>query len=133
MATAMPAPSTREIAVGSLCPARAMAEKTAAGCAGLKLPYIFKTSYDKANRTAGQSYRGPGLAEGLKILKKIKADLKLPILTDVHSTDQVAPATEVADILQIPAFLSRQTDLLVAAGEAGRGGHIKTGQVRFPP
>ena len=148
----MPAPSTREIAVGSLrlgganglfliagpcvieseAHARGMAERLAALCAELKLPYIFKTSYDKANRTSGQSYRGPGLAEGLKILKKIKADLKLPILTDVHSTDQVAPATEVADILQIPAFLSRQTDLLVAAGKSGRVVNIKKGQFVSP-
>ena len=152
MAGAMPAPSTREIAVGSLrlgganglfliagpcvieseAHARGMAERLAALCAELKLPYIFKTSYDKANRTSGQSYRGPGLAEGLKILKKIKADLKLPILTDVHSTDQVAPATEVADILQIPAFLSRQTDLLVAAGKSGRVVNIKKGQFVSP-
>src|SRR3990167_5882845 len=152
MAGAMPAAQTREIAVGALklgaanglfliagpcvieseAHARAMAEKIAALCAELKLPYIFKTSYDKANRTSGQSYRGPGLAEGLKILKKIKADLKLPILTDVHSTDQVAPATEVADILQIPAFLSRQTGLLVAAGTSGRVVNIKKGQFVSP-
>jgi len=148
----MPAPSTREIAVGSLklgaanglfliagpcvieseAHTRAMAEKIAAVCADLKLPYIFKTSYDKANRTSGQSYRGPGLAEGLKILKKIKADLKLPILTDVHSPDQVGPAAEVADVLQIPAFLSRQTDLLVAAGKSGRVVNIKKGQFVSP-
>src|SRR3990172_7821189 len=152
MATAMPAPSTREIAVGSLrlgganglfliagpcvieseAHARGMAERLAALCAELKLPYIFKTSYDKANRTSGQSYRGPGLAEGLKILKKIKADLKLPILTDVHASDQVAPAAEVADVLQIPAFLSRQTDLLVAAGKSGRIVNIKKGQFVSP-
>src|SRR3990172_7310687 len=152
MATAMPAPSTREIAVGSLrlggahrlfliagpcvieseAHARAMAEKIAAVCAGLKLPYIFKTSYDKANRTSGQSYRGPGLAEGLKILKKIKSDLKLPILTDVHDVSHVGPAAEVADILQIPAFLSRQTDLLVAAGKSGRVVNIKKGQFLSP-
>jgi len=152
MATAMSASTTREIAVGSLklgaanglfliagpcvieseAHARAMAEKIAALCAGLKLPYIFKTSYDKANRTSGQSYRGPGLAEGLKILKKIKADLKLPILTDVHASDQVAPAAEVADVLQIPAFLSRQTDLLVAAGKSGRIVNIKKGQFVSP-
>ena len=148
----MSASTTREIAVGSLklgaanglfliagpcvieseAHARAMAEKIAALCAGLKLPYIFKTSYDKANRTSGQSYRGPGLAEGLKILKKIKADLKLPILTDVHASDQVAPAAEVADVLQIPAFLSRQTDLLVAAGKSGRIVNIKKGQFVSP-
>lgn len=152
MAGAMPAAQTREIAVGALklgganglfliagpcvieseAHARAMAEKIAALCAGLKLPYIFKTSYDKANRTSGESYRGPGLAEGLRILKKIKADLKLPILTDVHAPDQVGPAAEVADILQIPAFLSRQTDLLVAAGKSGRVVNIKKGQFVSP-
>jgi 2-dehydro-3-deoxyphosphooctonate aldolase (KDO 8-P synthase) len=148
----MPAPSTREIAVGSLrlgganglfliagpcvieseAHARSMAEKIAAVCAELKLPYIFKSSYDKANRTSGESYRGPGLADGLKILKKIKSDLKLPILTDVHAPDQVGPAAEVADILQIPAFLSRQTDLLVAAGKSGRVVNIKKGQFVSP-
>src|SRR3989337_2593790 len=152
MADAMPSALTREIAVGALklgaanglfliagpcvieseAHARAMAEKIAALCANLKLPYIFKTSYDKANRTSGQSYRGPGLAEGLKILKKIKDDLKLPILTDVHAPDQVGPAAEVADILQIPAFLSRQTDLLVAAGKSGRVVNIKKGQFVSP-
>jgi len=148
----MPVAQTREIAVGSLklgaanglfliagpcvieseAHARAMAERVAVVCADLKLPYIFKTSYDKANRTSGQSYRGPGLAEGLKVLRKIKTDLKLPILTDVHAPDQVGPAAEVADILQIPAFLSRQTDLLVAAGKSGRVVNIKKGQFVSP-
>lgn len=109
-----------------------MAERLAATCAELKVPYIFKTSYDKANRTSLGSYRGPGLAEGLKILRKIKDELKLPILTDVHEVAQVGPAAEVADILQIPAFLSRQTDLLVAAGHTGRGVNIKKGQFVSP-
>jgi len=112
--------------------ARAMAEHLAGLCAELKLPYIFKTSYDKANRTSGQSYRGPGLKEGLRILKRIKDELKLPILTDVHDTSQVGLAAEVADILQIPAFLSRQTDLLVAAGKSGRVVNIKKGQFVSP-
>jgi len=148
----MSSPATREIPVGPLrlggahglfliagpcvieseAHARALAEKIAALCTELKLPYIFKTSYDKANRTSGQSYRGPGLKEGLRILKRIKDELKLPILTDVHDTSQVGLAAEVADILQIPAFLSRQTDLLVAAGKSGRVVNIKKGQFVSP-
>lgn len=148
----MRAGSTREIAVGPLrlgggnglfliagpcvieseAHARGMAERIAAVCAALKLPYIFKTSYDKANRTSGGSYRGPGLREGLKVLAKIKNELKLPILTDVHEPGQVGAAAEVADILQIPAFLSRQTDLLVAAGKSGRVVNIKKGQFVSP-
>ncbi len=145
-------PVTREIVVGSLrlgganglfliagpcvieseAHARQMAERLAALCADLKLPFIFKTSYDKANRTSLSSYRGPGLKEGLRILSRIKDDLKLPILTDVHDLSQVAPAAEVADILQIPAFLSRQTDLLLAAGRSGRSVNIKKGQFVSP-
>src|SRR3989338_199785 len=152
MAGAKPAARTRENAVGALklgaasalfliagpcvieseAHARAMAEKIAALCANLKLPYIFKTSYAKANRTSGQSYRGPGRGEGLRILKKIKAALGLPILTDNHDPSHVAPAAEVVDILQIPAFLSRQTDLLVAAGKSGRVVNIKKGQFVSP-
>ena len=112
--------------------ARSMAERLAALCADLKLPYIFKTSYDKANRTSLSSYRGPGLTEGLRILRRIKDELKLPILTDVHELSQVGPAAEVADILQIPAFLSRQTDLLLAAGKSGRAVNIKKGQFVSP-
>jgi len=112
--------------------ARQMAEHLAAICAELKIPYIFKTSYDKANRTSIRSYRGPGLTEGLKILKKIGDELKVPILTDVHEVTHVAPAAEVVDALQIPAFLSRQTDLLVAAGKSGRVVNIKKGQFISP-
>ena len=112
--------------------ARSMAERIAAVCAELKLPYIFKSSYDKANRTSINSYRGPGVAEGLKILRRIKDDLRLPILTDVHEPAQVAAAAEVADVLQIPAFLCRQTDLLVAAGKSGRVVNIKKGQFLSP-
>jgi 2-dehydro-3-deoxyphosphooctonate aldolase (KDO 8-P synthase) len=92
------------------------------------VPLIFKASYDKANRTKGSSHRGPGVDEGLAILGEVKAKLELPILTDVHVPDQCAKAAEVADVLQIPAFLCRQTDLIRAAGETGRAVNIKKGQ-----
>jgi 2-dehydro-3-deoxyphosphooctonate aldolase (KDO 8-P synthase) len=97
-----------------------------------KIALVFKASYDKANRSSGQSYRGPGLMEGLRILAKIKRDLDLPILTDIHEASQAAPAAEVADVLQIPAFLARQTDLLVAAGKTGRVVNLKKGQFLSP-
>jgi len=97
-----------------------------------KVPLIFKASYDKANRSSEQSYRGPGLSEGLRILKKIKESLGLPILTDIHEISQAGPVSEVADVLQIPAFLSRQTDLLVAAGKTGRVVNLKKGQFLSP-
>jgi 2-dehydro-3-deoxyphosphooctonate aldolase (KDO 8-P synthase) len=96
------------------------------------VPVVFKASYDKANRTSLRSFRGPGLTEGLKVLAKVKARTGLPVLTDVHETSQVAPAAEVADILQIPAFLSRQTDLLVAAAHTGRVVNVKKGQFLAP-
>src|SRR5947199_10273279 len=95
--------------------ARTMAERISTVAAEVGVPYIFKASFDKANRSSVNSYRGPGLQEGLRILKKIKSDLNLPILTDIHEPSQAAPASEVVDILQIPAFLARQTDLLVDA------------------
>jgi 2-dehydro-3-deoxyphosphooctonate aldolase (KDO 8-P synthase) len=97
-----------------------------------RVPLIFKASYDKANRTSGRSFRGPGLAEGLRILAALKARLGVPILTDIHEASQAAPAAEVADVLQIPAFLSRQTDLLVAAAKTGRVVNIKKGQFLAP-
>lgn len=97
-----------------------------------EVPCIFKASYDKANRSSLKSYRGPGLAEGLRILQAIKKECKLPILTDVHEVSQVSPAAEVCDVLQIPAFLSRQTDLLVAAGKSGRVVNLKKGQFLSP-
>lgn len=93
---------------------------------------IFKASYDKANRTSVVSYRGPGLEEGLKILDKVKRETGLPVLSDVHEVSQVAAAAEVLDVIQIPAFLSRQTDLLVAAGRSGRVVNIKKGQFQAP-
>ena len=99
----------------------------------LNFPFIFKASYDKANRTSIRSFRGPGLKEGLKILKKIKDELHLPVLTDVHETADVGKVAEVVDVLQIPAFLCRQTDLVVAAALSGRAVNIKKGQFVAPP
>ena len=99
---------------------------------GLGLPVIFKASYDKANRTSIRSFRGPGIKEGLRILKKIKNELNVPVLTDVHETADVGRVAEVADVLQIPAFLSRQTDLVVAAALSGRPVNIKKGQFVSP-
>jgi 2-dehydro-3-deoxyphosphooctonate aldolase (KDO 8-P synthase) len=98
----------------------------------LGFPFIFKASYDKANRTSIRSFRGPGIKEGLRILKKIKDDLQLPVLTDVHEVADVAKVAEVVDILQIPAFLCRQTDLVVAAALSGRAVNIKKGQFVSP-
>src|SRR3989338_2571756 len=96
------------------------AEKISAVTLELKIPYVFKASYDKANRSSGKSFRGPGLKEGLKILARVKKEFDLPVLSDVHCQEEVKPAAEVLDILQIPAFLCRQTDLLLAAGHSGR-------------
>jgi 2-dehydro-3-deoxyphosphooctonate aldolase (KDO 8-P synthase) len=109
-----------------------MAEKLGAVAGELGVPYIFKASYDKANRSSVSSYRGPGLKNGLKILAKIKKKTGLAVLTDVHQASEVEAAAEVCDILQIPAFLSRQTDLLVAAGKSGRAVNIKKGQFLSP-
>ena len=143
---------TREIALGSLrlggtnplfliagpcvieseAHARKMAEQVARTAADAAMPFIFKASYDKANRSSAKAFRGPGLKEGLRILAKIKEDLKLPILTDIHDASQTAEAAEVCDVLQIPAFLSRQTDLLVAAAKTGRVVNVKKGQFLSP-
>lgn len=98
----------------------------------LRLPFIFKASYDKANRTSLRSFRGPGLERGLEILARIRAELQIPVLTDVHDVSQVDPAARVSDVIQIPAFLSRQTDLLVAAGRSGAVVNIKKGQFMSP-
>jgi 2-dehydro-3-deoxyphosphooctonate aldolase (KDO 8-P synthase) len=100
--------------------------------ARLSTPFVFKASYDKANRTSGHSFRGPGLDEGLRVLAAIKNRLGVPILTDIHEVAHAAPAADVADILQIPAFLCRQTDLLVAAAKTGRIVNIKKGQFLAP-
>lgn len=111
---------------------RMMAERVAKIAADAGVPLVFKASFDKANRSSMNAFRGPGLKEGLRILGKIKSDLKLPILTDIHEASQAAPVAEVADILQIPAFLARQTDLLVAAGKTGRVVNAKKPQFVSP-
>jgi 2-dehydro-3-deoxyphosphooctonate aldolase (KDO 8-P synthase) len=98
----------------------------------LEFPFIFKASYDKANRTSIRSFRGPGIKEGLRILKKIKDEVQLPLLTDVHEVADVARVADVVDVLQIPAFLCRQTDLVVAAALSGRAVNIKKGQFVSP-
>jgi 2-dehydro-3-deoxyphosphooctonate aldolase (KDO 8-P synthase) len=112
--------------------ARKMAEAVAKITSDAGIPYIFKASYDKANRSSAKSFRGPGPKEGLSILAKIKSDLKLPVLTDIHEREQAAPAAEVVDILQIPAFLSRQTDLLEAAAKTNRIVNVKKAQFLSP-
>ena len=112
--------------------ARMTAEQIATIASDAGVPYVFKASYDKANRSSVNSFRGPGLKEGLRILSKIKADLNLPVLTDIHEAAHAAPAAEVVDILQIPAFLARQTDLLVAAGKTGRVINLKKPQFVSP-
>lgn len=96
------------------------------------IPFIFKSSYDKANRTSVASYRGPGIKKGLAILKKVKDELDLPILTDVHSVEDVKTAARVVDIIQIPAFLCRQTDIVLAAARTGKVVNIKKGQFLAP-
>lgn len=94
---------------------------------------IFKASFDKANRTSGRSYRGPGLSTGVEWLARVKQEVGVPILTDIHEPEQACPVAEVADVLQIPAFLCRQTDLIVAAGQTGRAVNLKKGQFMAPP
>jgi 2-dehydro-3-deoxyphosphooctonate aldolase (KDO 8-P synthase) len=143
---------TREIALGSLrlgggnplfliagpcvieseAHARMMAEKIAKIASDAGVPYIFKASYDKANRSSVKAFRGPGPAEGLRILGEIKSEMKLPVLTDIHDASQAAAAAEVCDVLQIPAFLARQTDLLMAAGKTGRIINVKKAQFLSP-
>jgi 2-dehydro-3-deoxyphosphooctonate aldolase (KDO 8-P synthase) len=112
--------------------ATGMAERLAKITADLGIPYIFKASYDKANRSSLSSYRGPGLHTGLRILQSIKKNVGVPVLTDVHDVSQVTPVAEVCDILQIPAFLCRQTDLLEAVGRSGRIANLKKGQFLSP-
>jgi 2-dehydro-3-deoxyphosphooctonate aldolase (KDO 8-P synthase) len=109
-----------------------MAEAIASIARARKLPYIFKASYDKANRTSIRSFRGPGLEEGLRILRKIGETVKVPVLTDVHQAADVPRVAEAVDVLQIPAFLCRQTDLLIAAGKSGCAVNIKKGQFVSP-
>jgi 2-dehydro-3-deoxyphosphooctonate aldolase (KDO 8-P synthase) len=101
-------------------------------CDRLGLSYIFKASFDKANRSSNSSFRGPGLTDGLVVLERIKHELGVRVLTDVHETAQVPIAARVVDILQVPAFLARQTDLLVACGQSGRAVNVKKGQFMSP-
>lgn len=114
----------------SLC--LSVAEHLATICGELGIPYIFKASFDKANRTSANSFRGHGLDQGLKVLSKVKEEMAVPVLTDVHETEQVQRVAEVVDVLQIPAFLCRQTDLLVECGKWGQAVNIKKGQF-LPP
>jgi len=109
-----------------------MAERLVKIAEAAKVPLVFKASYDKANRSSLKSYRGPGLHAGLEILRKIKARFGVPLLTDIHEPSQAAAASEVCDVLQVPAFLSRQTDLLIAAGRTGRVVNLKKGQFLSP-
>jgi 2-dehydro-3-deoxyphosphooctonate aldolase (KDO 8-P synthase) len=109
-----------------------MAEVIKGVTRSLNVPFIFKASYDKANRTSMRSFRGPGLTEGLRILKKVKDEVHVPVLTDVHETADVPKVAEIADVLQIPAFLCRQTDLIIAAAMSERAVNIKKGQFVSP-
>ena len=98
----------------------------------IELPIIFKSSFDKANRTSIKSFRGPGIEEGIKILSDVKAETELPVITDIHNADQAKVVAEVVDVIQIPAFLSRQTDILIAASNTGKPVNIKKGQFLAP-
>jgi 2-dehydro-3-deoxyphosphooctonate aldolase (KDO 8-P synthase) len=109
-----------------------IARRLVAICQSVGVPLIFKASFDKANRTSVTSYRGPGLAEGMKTFARIKDETGLPVTTDVHETHQAAPIAEVVDLLQVPAFLARQTDLLEAAAQTGRPVNVKKGQFMAP-
>jgi 2-dehydro-3-deoxyphosphooctonate aldolase (KDO 8-P synthase) len=109
-----------------------MARRLAALAHRLALPLVFKASFDKANRSSLKSFRGPGLEEGLRVLRRVKEETRLPLLTDVHEPAQCAAAAEVCDVLQVPAFLCRQTDLLLAAGRTGRAVNVKKGQFLAP-
>lgn len=130
--------SHRHLLIAGPCviESEAMAVETAARihdiAQGLGLPFVFKSSYDKANRSSGQSFRGVGLRDGLAILRKVREQVGVPVLTDVHSADEARAAGQVVDVLQIPAFLCRQTDILVAAAETGRVVNVKKGQFLSP-
>jgi 2-dehydro-3-deoxyphosphooctonate aldolase (KDO 8-P synthase) len=141
-----PVPITRTVVIGGKLPVMIMgpccieserhclkmARIVKAQAAKAGLPVIFKASFDKANRTSGTSFRGVGLAEGLRILARVKAEFAMPVTTDVHEVCQVAPAAEVIDLLQVPAFLCRQTDLVEACARSGRATSIKKGQFLAP-
>jgi 2-dehydro-3-deoxyphosphooctonate aldolase (KDO 8-P synthase) len=109
-----------------------VAEKLQQACAAARMAFVFKASYDKANRTSSKSFRGPGLRQGLDVLAKVRSDLGLPVLTDVHTEEQASVAAEYVDILQIPAFLCRQTDLIHAAVQTGKIVNVKKGQFLSP-
>ena len=109
-----------------------MAEAISAVTRELRVPYIFKASYDKANRTSLKSFRGPGIKEGARILRKVAETHRVPVLTDIHEPEHAEPIAEAVDVLQIPAFLCRQTDLLVAAAKTGRAINVKKGQFVAP-
>jgi 2-dehydro-3-deoxyphosphooctonate aldolase (KDO 8-P synthase) len=108
------------------------AERLAAIAADRRVPFIYKSSYDKANRSSLEGYRGPGLTEGLRILRRVRETVGVPVLSDVHQVEEVAPAAEVLDVLQIPAFLCRQTDLILAAARTGKVVNVKKGQFLAP-
>jgi 2-dehydro-3-deoxyphosphooctonate aldolase (KDO 8-P synthase) len=108
------------------------AERLARITADKRVPYVYKSSYDKANRSSVNGYRGPGLVEGLRILRKVRDTLRVPVLSDVHQVSEVDPAAEVLDVLQIPAFLCRQTDLILAAAATGKPVNVKKGQFVAP-
>ena len=108
------------------------AEKLKNICSSAGLPFIFKSSFDKANRTSINSYRGPGIDKGLRILSDVRSKFNIPVLSDVHSVEEVRPAADVLDVLQIPAFLCRQTDLIIAAAKTGKPVNIKKGQFLAP-
>ena len=109
-----------------------IAQELAELCGALHVPLVFKASFDKANRTSGSSFRGPGLEEGMKTFERVKAETGLPVTTDVHETIQAKPIAEVVDLLQVPAFLARQTDLLEAVAATGRPVNVKKGQFMAP-
>jgi 2-dehydro-3-deoxyphosphooctonate aldolase (KDO 8-P synthase) len=119
--------------IESAAHALSLARRIKMVCASLDLPFIFKASFDKANRTSMDSYRGPGLEKGLAVLRRVKEELSVPVLSDVHETSQVARAAEVLDIIQIPAFLCRQTDLIIEAARTQKPLNLKKGQFLSPP
>ena len=109
-----------------------VAEELKSVCIKLGVPFIFKSSFDKANRSSNSTFRGYGMEEGLRILEKVKAQFDLPVLTDIHTTDQVKPVSEIVDVLQTPAFLCRQTDFITAVAKSGKPVNIKKGQFLAP-
>jgi len=109
-----------------------IAEKLKKMCIDLNIPFIFKSSFDKANRSSNKTFRGFGMEEGLRILEKVKKEFELPILTDIHTTEQVKPVSEIVDVLQTPAFLCRQTDFIVSVAKSGKPVNIKKGQFLAP-